>query len=43
MTALHSLPDGVYTSLAGMTIAFEYEIAQKSKQRYRDKVRRYVE
>lgn len=38
-----SAPDGVYTSLAGKIIAFEYEIAQKSKQRYRDKVRRYVE
>lgn len=38
-----SAPDGVYKSLNGKIIAFEYEIAQKSKQRYRDKVRRYVE
>ncbi len=38
-----SAPDGVYKSLSGKIIAFEYEIAQKSKQRYRDKVRRYIE
>ncbi|WP_415063741.1 hypothetical protein [Bdellovibrio sp.] len=38
-----SAPDGVNKSLNGKIIAFEYEIAQKSKQRYRDKVRRYVD
>ena len=37
-----SAPDGAYLSLGGKTIAFEYEIAQKSKKRYQDKVYRYV-
>lgn len=35
-------PDGTYTSAAGKKIAFEFEIAQKSKQRYRDKIRAYI-
>jgi hypothetical protein len=38
-----SAPDGVYKSLGGKIIAFEYEIAQKSKRRYQDKVRRYID
>ncbi len=38
-----STPDGVYQSLGGKTIAFEHEIAQKSKQRYRLKFDRYIE
>lgn len=35
-------PDGVYRSVDGKLIAFEYEIAQKSKKRYQDKIRSYV-
>lgn len=35
-------PDGVYKSLAGKVIAFEYEIAQKSKKRYDEKIQHYV-
>lgn len=35
-------PDGVYVSLSGKVIAFEYEIAQKSKKRYREKIEHYV-
>jgi hypothetical protein len=35
-------PDGVYTSASGKVIAFEYEIAQKSKKRYKDKIQKYV-
>jgi hypothetical protein len=35
-------PDGVYTSQNGKAIAFEFEIARKSKQRYRNKLRRYT-
>ncbi|MGE0632250.1 MAG: hypothetical protein AB7O96_07570 [Pseudobdellovibrionaceae bacterium] len=38
-----STPDGVYKSPSGKLIAFEYEIAQKSKRRYQDKIRRYVD
>lgn len=37
-----SAPDGVYDSLAGKCIAFEFEIAQKSKKRYADKIQKYV-
>lgn len=37
-----SAPDGVYKSASGKVIAFEYEIAQKSKRRYRDKIHKYV-
>lgn len=35
-------PDGVYKSVSGKLIAFEYEIAQKSMKRYQDKIRKYV-
>lgn len=35
-------PDGVYVSLSGKVVAFEYEIAQKSKKRYEEKFRHYV-
>lgn len=35
-------PDGVYNSASGKVIAFEYEIAQKSKKRYLDKIHKYV-
>lgn len=38
-----SAPDGVYLSASGKTIAFEYEIAQKSRRRYRDKINKYHE
>lgn len=38
-----SAPDGVYRALTGKVTAFEYEIAQKSKKRYRDKIRKYVQ
>ncbi|MBC7419788.1 MAG: hypothetical protein H7328_03585 [Bdellovibrio sp.] len=35
-------PDGVYKSISGKLIAFEYEIAQKSMKKYQDKIRKYV-
>ena len=31
-----------YNSVSGKLIAFEYEIAQKPKKRYQDKIRKYV-
>lgn len=37
-----STPDGVYWTSDGKRVAFEYEIARKSTQRYRDKIRKYV-
>lgn len=36
-------PDGIYKSIQGAPIAFELEIALKSKARYQDKVKRYVQ
>jgi hypothetical protein len=38
-----STPDGVYHSAEGKVIAFEYEIAQKSRKRYRAKIQKYLE
>jgi hypothetical protein len=35
-------PDGVYKTNDGKCIAFEYEIAQKSEERIKRKIRRYV-
>lgn len=35
-------PDGVYKSVNGKLIAFEYELAQKTKKRYQDKIRQYI-
>lgn len=36
-------PDGIYTDSMGKKIAFELEIARKSKDRYRQKVKRYIQ
>lgn len=36
-------PDGVCKSVSGKSIAFDYEIAQKSKKRYQDKVRKHID
>ncbi|RYZ80537.1 MAG: hypothetical protein EOP06_25150 [Proteobacteria bacterium] len=36
------VPDGLYAKVDGQKVAIELEIAQKSKQRYRDKVGFYV-
>lgn len=41
LTAAH-VPDGIYRSPAGALVAFEVEIAQKAKSRYRDKLEHYV-
>ncbi len=41
LTALY-IPDGLYTSVTGQKIAFELEIAIKSKSRYKDKIKKYV-
>lgn len=36
-------PDGIYTSESGEKVAFELEIARKSKERYRQKVKKYIQ
>jgi hypothetical protein len=36
-------PDGIYKTSDGPSVAFELEIALKSKARYQDKIRRYVQ
>lgn len=36
------IPDGIYLTPSGEKIAFELEISTKAKERYREKVRRYV-
>ncbi len=36
-------PDGIYTSETGQKVAFELEIARKSKSRYQQKIRRYID
>ena len=36
------VPDGIYSLPNGERVAFELEIAQKSKSRYRDKISRYA-
>lgn len=38
----HYVPDAVVETLAGGRIALELEIAQKGKEKYREKIRRYV-
>jgi len=35
-------PDGIYETFDGKRIAFELEIARKAKDRYRQKVKRYI-
>ena len=37
------VPDAIYKVSSGERVAFELEIAQKSRARYQDKIRRYVE
>ncbi len=36
-------PDGIYINSQGQKIAFELEIARKSKERYQQKVKRYIQ
>ena len=36
-------PDGIYTNESGQKVAFELEIARKSKERYRQKVKKYIQ
>lgn len=36
-------PDGIYETFDGQKIAFELEIARKSKDRYQQKVKRYIQ
>lgn len=36
-------PDGIYTDPSGQKVAFELEIALKSKERYRQKIKRYID
>ncbi|MBX3018783.1 MAG: hypothetical protein KF767_12900 [Bdellovibrionaceae bacterium] len=38
-----NVPDGIYTLPGGEVVAFELEIAQKARRRYRDKIENYVE
>jgi hypothetical protein len=35
-------PDGIYETIDGKKVAFELEIARKSKDRYQQKVKRYI-
>ena len=37
------VPDGIYTTQLGTKIAFELELARKSKTEYRNKIRTYVQ
>jgi hypothetical protein len=36
-------PDAIYMNSTGEKVAFELEIARKSKERYRQKIKRYIE
>jgi hypothetical protein len=36
-------PDGIYTNSSDQKVAFELEIARKAKDRYHQKVRRYIQ
>lgn len=36
-------PDGIYVTREGVRVAFELEIARKSKERYQQKVKRYIQ
>ncbi len=37
------VPDAIYTTVEGRRVAFELEIARKSKSRYADKIKKYVQ
>ncbi|MFN3698383.1 MAG: hypothetical protein ACK4VO_13175 [Pseudobdellovibrio sp.] len=43
LNAFNIIPDAIYTNLAGDKIAFELELTQKSKDRYRSKIKSIVE
>lgn len=36
-------PDGIYTDAMGRRVAFELELSRKSKERYSQKIRRYIQ
>lgn len=36
-------PDGIYKNSEGQKVAFELEIARKSKERYQQKIKRYIQ
>lgn len=38
-----NIPDGIYQLPTGEVVAFELEIAQKARRRYRDKIEQYVD
>lgn len=42
LSSIH-IPDGIYTLPTGQRVAFELEIARKSKSRYADKIKKYVQ
>lgn len=37
------IPDAIYVTPAGVRVAFELEIAVKAKNRYQDKIKKYVQ